>query len=243
MRRVPSLAFVVLVPLLMAADARPPILRMEVTLVVGRDGDKLTAGELGWVVVSFRNTSKNNITVPCALFQGKGANARRLNPSYSAFSVTDGYYAPPQAFSVAKFAYAFVSDSTEVKSPDWLPLPPPDGLELKPGEFRNVWRLVRAPKTSGHYQLKLKFSNDETVKALFTFNDTQPFLYDPIVAEATAGKVEIRERDERPTTAAGRISLRFMNNLAYREEMKPVFDFGYYVGTFGEYDLGAIPRA
>ncbi len=34
-----------------------------------------------------------------------------------------------------------------------------------------------------------------------------------------------------------------MNNLAYCEGMKQVFAFGYYVGTLGEYDLGAVPRA
>ncbi len=46
-----------------------------------------------------------------------------------------------------------------------------------------------------------------------------------------------------PNQSPGEIAVRFMNNLAYREEMKRVFEFGYYVGTFGEYDLGAIPRA
>jgi hypothetical protein len=29
-----------------------------------------------------------------------------------------------------------------------------------------------------------------------------------------------------------------MNNLAYVMGMKPVFQSGYYVTTFGEYDLG-----
>jgi REP element-mobilizing transposase RayT len=46
-----------------------------------------------------------------------------------------------------------------------------------------------------------------------------------------------------PSQSPGEIAVRFMNNLAYREGMKGVFEFGYYVGTFGEYDLGAIPRA
>jgi REP element-mobilizing transposase RayT len=46
-----------------------------------------------------------------------------------------------------------------------------------------------------------------------------------------------------PNESPGEIAVRFMNNLAYREGMKRVFDFGYYVGTFGEYDLGAIPKA
>ncbi len=45
-----------------------------------------------------------------------------------------------------------------------------------------------------------------------------------------------------PNQSPGEIVVRFMNNLAYREGMKQVFEFGYYVGTFGEYDLGAIPR-
>ncbi len=45
-----------------------------------------------------------------------------------------------------------------------------------------------------------------------------------------------------PNQSPGESAVRFMNNLAYRDGMKRVFDFGYYVGTFGEYDLGAIPR-
>jgi REP element-mobilizing transposase RayT len=36
------------------------------------------------------------------------------------------------------------------------------------------------------------------------------------------------------------IALAYMNNLAYVEGMEPVYQFGYYVGTFGEYDLQAI---
>ncbi len=35
------------------------------------------------------------------------------------------------------------------------------------------------------------------------------------------------------------IALSYMNNLAYAAGMKPIFQFGFYVGTFGEYDLGA----
>jgi REP element-mobilizing transposase RayT len=45
-----------------------------------------------------------------------------------------------------------------------------------------------------------------------------------------------------PNQSPGEIAVRFMNNLAYCDGMKPVFQFRYYVGTFGEYDLGAIPR-
>ncbi len=46
-----------------------------------------------------------------------------------------------------------------------------------------------------------------------------------------------------PNQSPGEIAVRFMNNLAYGDGMKRVFEFGYYVGTFGDYDLGAIPRA
>ena len=45
-----------------------------------------------------------------------------------------------------------------------------------------------------------------------------------------------------PSQSPAEVALRYMNNLAYSWGMKPVFEFGYYVGTFGEYDLGAIPR-
>ena len=38
------------------------------------------------------------------------------------------------------------------------------------------------------------------------------------------------------------VVLAYMNNLAYAIGMKPIFKFGYYCGTFSEYDLGVIPR-
>jgi REP element-mobilizing transposase RayT len=36
----------------------------------------------------------------------------------------------------------------------------------------------------------------------------------------------------------GQVALSYMNNLAYACGMKRAFAFGFYVGTFGEYDLG-----
>lgn len=36
------------------------------------------------------------------------------------------------------------------------------------------------------------------------------------------------------------IALSFLNNCAYAVGMKPVFQFGYYAGTIGEYDRGAV---
>jgi REP element-mobilizing transposase RayT len=36
------------------------------------------------------------------------------------------------------------------------------------------------------------------------------------------------------------VALGYLNNLAYVEGMRPVYQAGYYVGTFGEYDLNAI---
>lgn len=38
------------------------------------------------------------------------------------------------------------------------------------------------------------------------------------------------------------VALSYMNNLAYAVGNRPIFRFSYYVGTFSEYDLGAIPR-
>jgi REP element-mobilizing transposase RayT len=38
------------------------------------------------------------------------------------------------------------------------------------------------------------------------------------------------------------VALGFLNNLAYVQEMRPVFKFSYFVGTFGEYDRQAIRR-
>jgi REP element-mobilizing transposase RayT len=39
------------------------------------------------------------------------------------------------------------------------------------------------------------------------------------------------------------VALGYLNNLAFALGMRPVFQFGYYVGTFGEYDRGAIWRS
>jgi len=36
------------------------------------------------------------------------------------------------------------------------------------------------------------------------------------------------------------IALKYLNNCAYAIGMKPVFQFGYYAGTIGEYDRGAV---
>jgi putative transposase len=36
------------------------------------------------------------------------------------------------------------------------------------------------------------------------------------------------------------VALAFLNNLAFVHGMRPVFQFGGYVGTFGEYDQGAV---
>lgn len=37
------------------------------------------------------------------------------------------------------------------------------------------------------------------------------------------------------------VALSYMNNLAYAQNMKPVYMSSYFVGTYGEYDLGVIP--
>jgi REP element-mobilizing transposase RayT len=39
------------------------------------------------------------------------------------------------------------------------------------------------------------------------------------------------------------VALSYMNNLAYAAGMKSVFQFGFYVGTFGRYDLRAVRRS
>lgn len=44
------------------------------------------------------------------------------------------------------------------------------------------------------------------------------------------------------TEAPQQVALAYMNNLAHAEGMKALFEFSYYVGTFGEYDLGAVRR-
>ena len=42
------------------------------------------------------------------------------------------------------------------------------------------------------------------------------------------------------THAPSEIALAYMNNLAYAHGMKRIFEHGYYVGSFGRYDLQAI---
>ena len=36
------------------------------------------------------------------------------------------------------------------------------------------------------------------------------------------------------------VALAFLNNLAYVQGMRPVYQYGAYVGTFGEYHQGAV---
>lgn len=38
------------------------------------------------------------------------------------------------------------------------------------------------------------------------------------------------------------VALGYMNNLAHACGMRPIFSFGCFMGTFGEYDLGVVPR-
>jgi REP element-mobilizing transposase RayT len=44
--------------------------------------------------------------------------------------------------------------------------------------------------------------------------------------------------DQAPQT----IALSYMNNLAYALGKKPLWQFGYYVGSFGDYDMNAVRR-
>jgi hypothetical protein len=39
------------------------------------------------------------------------------------------------------------------------------------------------------------------------------------------------------------VALGYLNNLAFVHGMQPIYQFSYFVGTFGEYDLGAVRRA
>lgn len=42
--------------------------------------------------------------------------------------------------------------------------------------------------------------------------------------------------------APGEVAVSYMNNLVFRQGMRPLYQAGYYAGTFGEYDLWAIRR-
>ncbi len=39
------------------------------------------------------------------------------------------------------------------------------------------------------------------------------------------------------------IALSYLNNLAYAHGLRPVYQYGYFVGTFGEYDMNAVRRS
>jgi REP element-mobilizing transposase RayT len=39
------------------------------------------------------------------------------------------------------------------------------------------------------------------------------------------------------------VALAYMNNISFAEDMRPVLQSGFYAGTFGNYDLGAIRNA
>jgi hypothetical protein len=43
--------------------------------------------------------------------------------------------------------------------------------------------------------------------------------------------------------APSQVALALLNNLAYAQAMKAAYRFGYYVGTFGNVDLGAMRHA
>ncbi len=45
------------------------------------------------------------------------------------------------------------------------------------------------------------------------------------------------------TDSPQQVVLTFMNNLAFAFGQVPVFEYSYYVGTFGKYDLGAVRQA
>ena len=45
-----------------------------------------------------------------------------------------------------------------------------------------------------------------------------------------------------PRESPEEVALSYLNNLAFAHGMKALFRFSYYVGTFGEYDMGAIWR-
>lgn len=39
------------------------------------------------------------------------------------------------------------------------------------------------------------------------------------------------------------VVLGYLNNLAHAQGMRRVYQYGYFVGTVGEYDLGAIRQS
>jgi hypothetical protein len=38
------------------------------------------------------------------------------------------------------------------------------------------------------------------------------------------------------------VGLGYLDNLAYAHGMRPLFQFGFYAGTFGPYDMNAVRR-
>jgi hypothetical protein len=46
-----------------------------------------------------------------------------------------------------------------------------------------------------------------------------------------------------PAESPREVALCYMNNIAFAHGMRAIFSSGFYTGTFGEYDLGAVRQA
>jgi hypothetical protein len=38
------------------------------------------------------------------------------------------------------------------------------------------------------------------------------------------------------------VGLSYLNNLAFAHGMRPLYQFGFYLGTFGPFDMNAVRR-
>jgi REP element-mobilizing transposase RayT len=70
-----------------------------------------------------------------------------------------------------------------------------------------------------------------------------PVAFSRKVAVRTIGKNTRNELEayiRRQVNSPEEIALGFMNYLAHAFGQKPIWQAGYYVGSFGEYDMGAV---
>ena len=120
-------------------------------------------------------------------------------------------------------------------------------------QIKGDYRSLTAPRTSGHaqfcYNLHLVLvSSSRDVEIRRSVLEARRAM---IVAAAAKKKHRIGSGQilaDHIHLAVGcnlvesprDVALSYLNNLAFAEGLRHVYQFGFYVGTFGEYGLGAV---
>ena len=107
-------------------------------------------------------------------------------------------------------------------------------------------QLACAVEPDGVRILEQTLSSPTT--ALF-FVSTKPHVAPKDIVKSVKGRLQHTIRASHGNlfkrnfslTSVG-VAIGYMNNLGFAHGMKPLLQFGFFVGTFGEYDSGAIRR-